>query len=400
MRGVLTLIVAVILVLSPILLGQDQAKVTFTEDELNQIDAINCFGFKFFHTFCELDTADNIVISPFSMHYALGMTNNLACSDTKDSIDEVLCVSGTNVRLVNNRYFGLMEKMPALDSNVIFEIANSIWVRKGIAKEYSDLFTRKFNADVNTRDFDNPKTREEINDWVSKKTHGKIKLALEKPIPESAVMYLMNTIYLKALWSSQFSIENNLTGRFFVTNEESLQWETMSQKSRYSYFINEDLRGIEIPYGKGVFSLLVFVPPNPSDIDELAKSFIQDSLESWVSRMETDSVTLFIPKINVIYGGEIGDILANMGMSKAFNGGTACFPGALYIGQALHKTSFQMDEEGTIAAAFSSIRLDSIREPNSGAKFYVDRPFLFVIRDNYTHGILFIGKIKRPVWEE
>ncbi|MBD3219429.1 MAG: hypothetical protein GF310_14250 [candidate division Zixibacteria bacterium] len=398
MRGVIGLIIGLIIIFHPFAFGQDQAKISFTEDELEQIDAVNCFGFKFFRTFCKLDTADNIVVSPLSMHYALGMTSNFFSSgEIGDSIRRVACTQGTELSGGNKSYKGLSKKLPEFDNNVTIEISNSTWMEPQVSLPATaeKALSEDFNCDMIKANFQDPSTRIRINEYVSNKTHGKIKNAIDQPIPISAFMYFINTIYFNAKWTQPFEPGYSMTGRFNVSDEEIIDCEMMNQENIYNYFMEENFRGIEIPYGNGQFSLYVFVPSYPNDLKNLTQHFNSDSLSAWISKMQTDSIELYLPKLKVLFGRDVKDVLSALGMSKAFDMGLG-----VYIGQVLHKNYFQMDEKGTIAAAFSSVRFDYVLMPVQTPKFYVDRPFLFVIRENSTGAILFIGKIKRPIWEE
>ncbi len=398
MRGVMGLIFGLTLIFCPVLFGQDQPKTAFTEHELDQIEAVNCFGFKFFRTFCELDTADNIVVSPLSMHYALGMTSTLISSgEIGDSIRRVACTQGIELFNANKSYKGLSKKLPEFDKNVAIEVSNSTWMELQVSLPATaeKALSEDFNCDVIKANFQDPSTRNRINEYVSEKTHGKIKNAIDQPIPISAFMYLINTIYFNAKWAQPFEPGYSMTGRFNVSDEEVIDCEMMKQENIYNYFIEENFRGIEIPYGNGQFSLYVFVQSGPNDLKNLIQHFNSDSLSAWISKMQTDSVELYLPKLKVLFGRDVKDVLSALGMSKAFDLGLE-----VYIGQVLHKNYFQMDEKGTIAATFSSVRFECIIMPKQTPKFYVNRPFLFVIRENSTGTIIFIGKIKRPVWEE
>ena len=162
MRGVIVFIIGLVFVFCPIAFGQDQSEVTFTEHELGQIEAVNCFGFKFFHTFCELDTADNIVVSPLSMHYALGMTNNIFSSgEIGDSIRRVSCTQGIELSNANKSYKGLSKKLPEFDNNVAIEISNSTWMELQVSLPATaeKVLSEDFNCDVIKANFQDHSTR-------------------------------------------------------------------------------------------------------------------------------------------------------------------------------------------------------------------------------------------------
>jgi serine protease inhibitor len=378
---------------------------TLSSSDSLLVEAINNFSFNIFEKILEENPDTNIVLSPFSISYALAMAYNGAGGDTREAMKNVMELGELTDQQINDSYKKLMYVLTGQDSLATFEIANSMWLRSEFtAKEsYKELCRNYYNSEVTALDFNDPKTREIINKWVFDHTHGRIQNALDRPIPLQALMYLINTIYLKAYWTSQFDKHETGPWLFWISDSSSTYCDMMKQKNEYSYLLNKNLAGISLPYGNNSYNMVILLPRKINEIDNMLSWLSEDTLSSIMSEFKRDTVTLHIPKFKTRCSFELDSALMKMGLDNAFKPGIANFTGiagGIYFGRAWHKTFIQVDEEGTEAAAFTAIRFDSIEPPPVGLHIHIDRPYFFMIHDINTGVILFMGKILNPVWEE
>ena len=170
----------------------------------------------------------------------------------------------------------------------------------------------------------------------------------------------------------------------------------MAQRCLFRHYENDDFRAIDLPYGDGVFSMTIFLPGWSTDIDELIEEFEPEQLNCWLSQFSGDSLNIFLPKFTLEYKLMLNDVLTALGMGIAF-GGSADFSNMLpykgiWISKVMHKTFVEVNEQGTEAAAATSVHLVE----GLSDDFLVDRPFLFMIRESESGTTLFIGKITDP----
>lgn len=373
-------------------------QLTHTESQL--VNSANAFGVKILREVNKSEIDSNVFISPLSISYALGMTLNGAAGATHDSIAQTLELLGLTDDEINRNYKSLMELLTNLDPAVIFQIANSIWYRDNLQVEQSfiDVNKQYFDAEVAKLNFSDPNAAKIINSWVERKTNGKIKEIVPDPIPPLAVMYLINAIYFKGTWTYQFDPTKTIDANFTTSKGSRVPTKLMTISGEFMYYENSDLQIIDLPYGNKKFSMTI-VLPRSKNIDLFVKDLTEQQCNLWLSRLGKREGDLFFPKFKLEYKKNLNDVLKAMGMRNAFTLGIADFSRItkreyLFISNVEHKTFVEVNEEGTEAAAVTSVEISR----SVSDKFYmrVDKPFLFVIRDNHTNSILFIGKITKP----
>ena len=360
----------------------------------------NKFGFKVFKEIVKEQTDENIFISPMSISYALGMTFNGADGKTKKEMAEVLEFGNLTNSEINASFKALMEKLMELDPKVMMEIANSIWYRENIdvLEKFKKVNQNYFQAEIRNMDFSEPETIEIINNWVSENTKGKITKVIDE-IDALSMMYLINAIYFKGSWTDEFNKERTHKDKFFISNGKSVSCEMMNTAEENLYFENDDFQAIDLPYGKGDFSMIVFLPKKGKDINEFISNLNRENWNSWLTKFSKQSGSLFLPKFKIEYDLEMNDVLKALGMPKAFtdaaNFSRMTKRQKLYISNVIHKTFVDVNEEGTEAAAVTVVemRLTSFKP---GFSMRVNRPFVFAIKEKETNSILFIGKIVNP----
>jgi serine protease inhibitor len=372
-----------------------------TPAEKGLVEADNRFGLKLFkEVVFEEDTDKNIFISPLSVSMALGMTYNGADGSTEEAMRTTIELSDLTLEEINESYKSLIEYLVGLDPDVEFDIANSIWYYElyTFEEDFLDMCETYFNALVSGLDFNNPSAKDIINDWVSENTNGKIEEIVDN-IGADIVMFLINAIYFKGTWTYEF--DENLTHEdtFHLLDDSQVLCDMMEIEGEFKYFNNSDFQIIELPYGSECFSMNIILPRPEKNIDSLISEFNQENWNQWIDSLSTHGVNLQLPKFTLEYEKLLNDVLSSLGMEVAFNPGLADFtkmykgPYNLFISKVKHKTFVKVDEEGTEAAAATSVEM-GITSVNPFMR--IDRPFIFAIRENYSGTILFIGKIVNP----
>lgn len=375
-----------------------------TESEKQLVEADKSFSYDIFRQTVSYDhVAENLFISPLSISTALAMTLNGAEGETLEQMKEALHLSGMDIEEVNQAFKSLIELLVSVDPKVKMQIANSVWHEQSLPVKDDFLQRLKdfYDAEVAGLDFQNPGSVDTINSWVDENTEGKIKKIIDE-IPDEMVMYLINAIYFKGDWLSKFDKDDTRKADFFLENGETVQVDMMSQKEKFAAYFSQDVQMIELPYGDSLFTMSVLMPGDPEmSLDQFIEEEVtQENLAQWRSNLRVSEVPLELPKFEMEYEITYNDILKSMGMEHAFNEGLADFSGIadvspqnLYISEVKHKTFVSVDEEGTEAAAVTSVGVGLTSLPPS---MIVNRPFVFIIHERESGTNLFMGKVKNP----
>jgi serine protease inhibitor len=361
------------------------------------------FGISLFKHMVENEES-NIFISPLSVSMALGMTLNGAAGSTESAMRQTLDFSGMEQLEINKAYSSLIKLLTSIDPKVQFEIANSIWTDEkfGVEPSFADVNQTYFDALIKAIDFRDASASDQINNWVDDKTHGKIDKVIDS-IDARTVMYLINAIYFNGTWTYEFDKGETKEQRFKVNDNLSVQTPFMRQSNdNFSYFDNELMQAIDLPYGNGQFRMTVLLPRYGKTVADILQSLSPQNWKSWMSAFVEQKGTLALPKFKLEYKNSLVDVLKTLGMDPAFSD-EADFTGinkngGLFISDVLHKTYVDVDEEGTEAAAVTVVemRVTSVGGETGGFSMSVDRPFLFAIREKSSGVILFIGKMNNP----
>ena len=372
-----------------------------TSIEKSIVAADNSFSFMLLGGVNKEEQGKNLFISPFSVSMALGMTLNGASGTTRTTMQQTLGFAGLSEPDINQSYKTIIPYLKDLDPTLIFQVANSIWYRPTLMVEQDFIRVNKdsFGAEVNSIDFSNQGAPRTINDWVNRNTQGKIASIVPDPIPREIVMYLINAIYFKGTWKYQFDKKLTTDDVFTVPNGSTTPCKMMVQEGTFQYFNNSAVQGVDLPYGDAGFSMTILLPSPGSSVDGLFERLTQQQWGAWISTLVPQAGTVFLPKFKIEYEKKLNDVLKGLGMGIAFSD-LADFTridkrGALAISEVRHKTYVEVDEEGTEAAAVTSV---GIGTTSFGGTFVmrIDRPFVFVIRESHSETILFMGKVVNP----
>ena len=371
----------------------------------NVVTANTQFGFNLFNDIRKTDQNKNIFISPFSISVALAMTLNGASGETEQAMTNTLQLQGLGSELINTGYAGLRHALQTSDPKVILTIANSLWARRDVPfkQDFLQRNTQFFGAEVSTLDFTDPNTLTTINQWVNTNTNGKITKILDE-INRDAVLFLINAIYFKGTWQTEFDPSRTRDGAFYLATGDEKQVPMMTRTGDYSYYENHEAKfqAISLPYGDGRMSMYIFLPYRESDLNTFLDVLNIENWENWVSQFHEQEVFLSMPKFKLEYEKTLNTPLESLGMGIAFAPRLADFSRMadlevlgknLYIGEVLHKAVVEVNEEGTEAAAVTSV---GIRVTSAPPAFMANRPFFFAIHDNETKTVLFMGTVVDP----
>jgi len=356
----------------------------------------NEFAWDLFKQVLDNTEEANTFISPLSVSIALGMTWNGADSITKAEMESTLKMSGMSEKEINEYYQIMQNSLVKIDPSTKLNIANSIWYKDGypIYKSFLDVNKKYFNAEVTALDFSAPESLNKINKWCSDKTNELIKEPLNE-IPADAIMYLINAIYFKGIWSSEFNSKDTSEKDFVTSSGKTNKVDMMRQEQTFNYFEDDKAQYLDMPYGNKAFSMTVILPKQKNTIESYLKDFDADKWNEIVENLTPREVQVYFPKFKVQSKLELRDVLAIMGMPSAFSEEadfSRMSEGDLLISRVIHSTYCDVNEKGTEAAAVTVIEVNLTSMPENPV-FYANRPFIFVIRENSTGVILFMGKM-------
>jgi serpin B len=362
------------------------------------IAASNDFAFDLFRT-GNLDQHNaNVFISPLSASMALGMTANGADGTTYDEMKAALRLTDATRQDVDDGYKNLIALLRGLDPRTNFTIANSIWYERTFPFNTSFLDESKqyFDASVTGLDFNDPASLVTINSWVRDQTNNKIPEILDS-IDAQERMFLINAIYFKGSWQEQFDKSKTVDAAFHNADGTTSTVPMMARPGGAQATFNTEYAAVDLPYGNSAFTMTVVLPNG--DIDTFAESFDQAKWNSLVASLQDNSeIPVFLPRFRIEWKRMLNDDLQQMGMQLAFVPDHADFTKmsslgrSLYITKVLQKTFVDVDEQGTEAAAVTSVGVGVTSLP---VQFRADRPFLAVIRERFSGTILLIGKIAK-----
>lgn len=382
--------------------GELPRELSASEKQL--VEADQSFSYDIFRrTVSYDDEEENLFISPLSISMALAMTLNGAKGETLEQMKEALYLSGMDIEEVNQAFRSLIELLVSVDSKVKMKIANSVWHENSlpVKDDFLQRLKEFYDAEVEGLDFGDPESADAINSWVDKNTEGKIEKIIDE-IPDEMVMYLINAIYFKGDWLSKFDKDDTQKADFYLENGNSVQVDMMSQKEKFAAYFSEEVQMIELPYGDSLFTMSVLMPGDPEmPLDQFIEEKVtHENLAQWRSNLHVAEVPLKLPKFEMEYEIKYNDILKSMGMELAFDKNQADLSGIadvgsrkLFISEVKHKTFVSVDEEGTEAAAVTSVGVALESLPPS---MIVNRPFVFIIHERESGTNLFMGKVKDP----
>lgn len=378
----------------------DPVPINLTAEQVSLIGSENSFAFDIFQKVIENSgVSENVIISPLSLSCALSMTLNGAMGATKDSMLKAIRVNGITPETINNSYKNLSKALLSVDKRVLISIANSVWTEKNfvVKRPFTDILTGFYNAESKSFDISDPLAHEPINNWIENNTNGLIKNMIEN-LNDNTVMLLINAIYFKGKWKSQFDVANTVQGTFYKPGGIASEVPVMKQKSDYKIFTGNGFVLAEFPYGQGNFVMDVILPGENDGINGIMPLMTNNNFNGWLGQMGIRETELSFPRFKYSFKKQLKDILTDMGMGIAFTD-NADFSGisdlSLLINDVTHQAFIETNEEGIEAAAATivDVGVTSIPVP---VVLNIDHSFIYIIRETSTNTILFMGCVTDP----
>ena len=412
--GVLLLLLAVGLIVGIFVTTQVSVTIAYEESDKKAysvdkdiVASYNSFGLDLLKELWEEDQGKNIVFSPLSVSLALTMLFNGAENTTKIAMAKVLHFENKSLERVNEESANLTASLENVDRKVQLHLANSVWLRKEfdplVNESFKERLSKYYKTEMSSRDFADPATVNEINDWVSRKTNGKINKVLERIEPQ-IVMFLINAIYFKGEWKVKFDESKTRKGTFYLSNGDEVVVDMMETKGEFKFYFGDDFSVLRLPYGRDKISMYIFLPDVGSPLNSMMEELTWEKMEEVFNNLQgADEVRVEMPKFSFRYEKRMNQILSDLGMSIIFDEWEANFSKIahlepsynLYVEFVDHKAFIEVNEEGTEAAAATTVGIGITSVPRT-ITFTVDHPFLFVIRDDRSGIILFAGVVEDP----
>jgi len=354
---------------------------------------------------------DNLFFSPLSISLALAMTYAGAEGNTARQMADVMHYTLPQEALhpaFNQLDLQLASRGEGLEGSDLdgfqLHIVNALWGQRDYAflRGYLDTLAQNYGAGMHQVDFtaDSEGARREINGWVSEQTEERIRdLIPQGVLDELTRLVLTNAVYFKAAWLQPFPEDQTAPGSFSLLEGSEITVPMMQQAADFPYAAGDGWQLVALPYSGGDLSLLILLPDSGwfSEIETgLSSAFLSDALAG----LTMQNLALRMPRFETSTALDLSTALQAMGMTDAFSK-AADFSGMdgtreLYISAALHKAFVSVDEAGTEAAAATAVVMSLKAAMVSPQEVSIDRPFLFLIRDNPTGTILFMGRILDP----
>lgn len=365
--------------------------------------ANNELGFQLLSQLIEEEKGEghNVFISSFSVALALAMTYNGAEGETRRAMARVLGLTDLSLEEVNETNAALMAMQEGLDAQVQLAIANSIWLRQGVepAPDFIQRIRDYYAGEVASLDFGDPEAADVINAWVAGETNDKIKELVKPGDIKLAILILINAVYFKGIWATQFDEAKTEERDFALPDGSHQRHPMMSQSGEYRYYENERFQAVSLPYGEGRgsgwISMYLFLPKPTVPLDAFMSTLTLESWQQWMSSFYPMEGDIVLPRFKIEYGTDLISNLKKLGgeilAGTDFVGMGA---GPLFISKVIHKTFVEVNEEGTEAAAATAVVM--ARGLSYRFSMVLDRPFFCAIRDNETGLLLFTGVVQDP----
>ena len=385
---------------SPVILADDK---NYTAEKLNSlVDSLNIFSIDFYQKISE-NKQDNIFFSPYSIFVALSMAYEGAQENTAEQMYNILhfLQNDSETQGSFGKIYNLLNQKQI---GYTINTANAFWIQQNypFLPEYINLLQNYYMAEANELDFSkNVEAAGIINAWIENQTNGKIKDMIDSgALSEYTRLVLTNAIYFKGLWENPFDPKYTYNTDFIVNSSNTIKIDMMSLSDcTFNYTETNELQILKLPYKGSDLSMLIILPKE-NNISVVESALNTANIQYWNNSLQEMKINIDIPKFKFNTEYNLNTILIKMGMIDAFSVTDADFSGMdgtknLFISDVLHKAFVEVNEEGTEAAAATSVIVTTSAVTQS---FNADHPFVFLIQHEKTGAILFMGKIMNPVY--
>lgn len=386
------------------LVASSDLAVTATEDA---VEAQLRFGLALYRELVAAAPGKNVFVSPASVYTALAMAFNGAEGATKEAMEQVLGLEGVSLDALNEALRTLLDGLEAEgDGGVRLHIANGLWYRKGVPFHPGFLARMEdaYQAEIAPLDFRAPGSPAVVNEWVSKKTNGLIRDLIDQFDPDTLLL-LVNTVYFKGAWTHPFDVHATRSLPFYLPSGGLKEVPMMYRDGRIQHLDGDGFQAIRLPYGDDeALAMYVFLPDAGSDLAAFHELLTVENWKRWMDAFQAKQGQVYLPRIEIEYKATLNQVLSDLGMGIAFVPRQADFRGMLQAGaendvsisEVVHQAVLKVDEEGTEAAAATSIGFRTVSLPVYQFTFRADRPFFLAIRDEASGALLFAGAILDP----
>ncbi|MCL2726925.1 MAG: serpin family protein [Bacteroidales bacterium] len=377
--------------------------IELTTKQSERTNADNRFAFNIFKEVSASEGA-NTFFSPLSLSMALGMLYNGVSGETRTEMAQVLGMADFTDTEINEYYQKLTQALLNIDPLTEISIANSIWYRIGfpVKQSFIDVNQNYFDAMVEALDFSRPDAAEIINKWCAEKTKNRIETIIDDPIGEDVIMYLINALYFKSKWQFEFDKKDTKQDDFTKADGQKVRINMMEQTTALPYYADQNVQCVEMPYGNHAFSMVVILGNDNMNIDQLVEYLDNDTWHNIVENLYNRNIHLKLPRFKIECEMNLNEPVKQTGMQRIFcflkEFDNICSGADLAVSKIKQKTFVEVNEEGTEAAAVTSIEIiETISSPPSGpTQFFANRPFLYLIKEKSTGAILFMGRMDEP----
>ena len=379
-------------------------KIEITDDARQAAQESNALAFDLYAQLARQD--GNLFYSPASISTALAMTYAGAAGDTQQQMAQVLHFDLDEDRL--HQGFGTLGNLlNSGNKNYRLQMANRLWGRKGFPflPDFLTGTREHYGAELQQLNFAQPEpSRQTINRWIEQQTNGKI----QDLIPVGAIdattrLVLTNAIYFKGAWQDEFWKNATQPAAFQLSKSQKTKVPFMQQSDHFGYGETKDLQLLDLPYAGGEMSMLVLLPKQVDGLGQIENQLTAKKLAVWTADLKQRLVQVFLPKFKLTSQFELAETLRSMGMELAFSEqadfSRMSSAEELMLSEVIHKAFVDVSEEGTEAAAATAVLAPTaapISEPEKPVVFRADHPFVFLIRDNRTQAVLFLGRLVNP----
>lgn len=343
---------------------------------------------------------DNWLVSPFSLQCALGMLSNGANGETREEILHTLGLSQYSQEEVNAYFKKLIEGLHTVNSAITVKTSNSVWGNAGVPlkEDFQKMNIENYSAMVSQLDFSDPSAVDQINAWCNQTTEGLIPSILDEVNP-TATVYLLNSLYFKARWESEFAPEKTQEGDFNTSSGKVVKAHFMQTQRMAAYVENEWFTSTSLSYQNDSYVMRLILPQPEISIDQVLQALSESDENLWKNTILAD-INLKMPRFTLENKMDLTPTLQALGMKKAFSGGadfSSMSDVATYISLVQQATRLKVDEEGSEGAAVTVIEGELMSPlPEEEVDFFLDRPFLFQILEPATGTVLFMGQVGSP----
>ncbi|CAN7936927.1 unnamed protein product [Ixodes hexagonus] len=375
------------------------------QEELKLTLASNRFGLRLLNALSSA-TDENVCFSPYSVSAAMGMAYSGARTDTREELFRGFGYSGSGLTAaqVLDSYARHTQSLFSPESESILKVANGVAVQKNLTllDSFTNTLASSFNAQVHQVDFEHEEQEavDLINEWTKQKTMEKIDKLFERPLSKETKLVLLNAIYFKGAWYTQFDPELTHKRQFWNNGVTSTEVDMMTTKFRrigYGSFSDLDADVVELMYRGRDYSMVILLPKRNDGVDALRQNLTVEIVRNMITDLSKQDVDVFLPRFKLECSYELRDPLTALGIRQIFTSG-ADLSGitgreGLLVSSAVHKSVLEVNEEGSEAAAATALVIrPGFPRPLA---FIADHPFLLFIRNTRTNDIIFAVQVNK-----